>query len=220
MLSQVSSLRSPGLQFMGLLCAWDLPDKTTERAAYSPRGDLHSQRSSRGLLLLLHWQLDSLPMESPGTSSWLWEWRNLSFRTLPLPEPQFPPLDWGVWTRWFPNALATFKSNGVPVEQEHFNITNDTFRECRRWSRFVYSVYGGGNLNSKAQAAWTQRVSAAYLGDALSWAPSLAGDGRQKARPFYSSLVHVLWPSLMGILTDMFDKHILLICVPKALAWA
>ena len=46
--------------------------------------------------------------------------------------------------------------------------------------------------------------------------PSLAGDGRQRARPLYFISVHILWPNLMGILTDMFDKHILLICVPQS----
>lgn len=49
--------------------------------------------------------------------------------------------------------------------------------------------------------------------------PSLAGDGRQGARPLFSSFVNILWPSLMGTPTGMFDKHILLICVPKALEW-
>lgn len=108
----------------------------------------------------------------------------------------------------------------------HFNITSDTFREwnCRRrpWGTFVYS-------GSAVVEIWIPGVQAKFWNPerlcsiprrcpAFHGLPSLAGDGRPRARPLYSSFVDILWPSPMGTLDDMFNKHIPLICVPKALA--
>ena len=50
-----------------LLCPWDLPGKNTEVGChFLLQGIFPTQGLNRRLLVLLHWQADSLPVSPPG----------------------------------------------------------------------------------------------------------------------------------------------------------
>lgn len=85
---------------------------------------------------------------------------------------------------------------------------------------YLFCSSSGKNLNSRCTSKVLEPRRALQNTQEMSFShglPGLAGDGRQPSRPLNSSLVHNLWLSLLGTLNDMFDKHILLICVPRAL---
>ena len=209
---------------MGHLCAWDLPDNITGVCChFLLEGIFPPQRRKPSLLHLLHWRVDSFTTESPGkfhhdlgdeetkaleTST---PWASVSSSLTEGSEPDGFQCLGNFQVQWCSSRI-------------HFNITNDTFREwnSRRWpwGTFVYS-------SSAVVEIWIPGVQAKFWNPEslcsvprrcpfFHGLPSLAGDGRKRARPLYSSSVHVLWPSLMGILTDVFDKHILLVCVPQS----
>ena len=66
--TQVSnSLWPHGIKPFRLLCAWDSPGKITGAGChFLLQGILLTQGSNSGLLCLLHWQADSLPLVPPG----------------------------------------------------------------------------------------------------------------------------------------------------------
>ena len=61
------TLRPLGLYPSRLLCPWDFPGKNTGASCHSLlQGIFRTQGSNSRLLLILHWQADSLPAEPPG----------------------------------------------------------------------------------------------------------------------------------------------------------
>ena len=63
-----NSLRPRGLQPTRLLCPWDSPGMNTGVGCHSVlQGIFPTQGSNPGLLQLLRWQADSLPLVQPGT---------------------------------------------------------------------------------------------------------------------------------------------------------
>ena len=61
------SLRPYGLQTARLLCPWDSPGNNTGVGCHALlQGIFPTQGSNPCLLHLLHWQVGSLPLESPG----------------------------------------------------------------------------------------------------------------------------------------------------------
>ena len=58
---------TPWTQFTRLLCWWDSPGRLLEWAAiFLLQGIFHTQGLNPGLLCLLHWQADSLPLTPLG----------------------------------------------------------------------------------------------------------------------------------------------------------
>lgn len=151
------------------------------------------------------------------------EWRNLGVRPSHSLGFSFFLFELRGWTRRLPTPRQLVSA--MAFYRIHFNVTNDSFREWNSrgwpWGTFVYS-------GSAAMEIWIPGVQAKFWNPerlcsiprrcpSFHGLPSLAWDGRQRARPLYSGFVDILWLSLMGILTDMFDKHIPLIYVPRAL---
>ena len=61
------SLQPYGLQSARLLCPWDSPGKNTTVGNHAFLQEIFpTQRSNHSLLCLLHWQVGSLPLVSPG----------------------------------------------------------------------------------------------------------------------------------------------------------
>ena len=61
------SLQPYGLQSARLLCPWDSPGKNTTVGNHAFLQEIFpTQRSNHSLLCLLHWQVGSLPLASPG----------------------------------------------------------------------------------------------------------------------------------------------------------
>lgn len=82
----------------------------------------------------------------------------------------------------------------------------------------LFQFSSGGNLNSRCPSKVLEPrrlCSIPRRCPSFHGLPRFAGDGRRKARPLYSSFVNILWPSLTGTQTDIFDKYIPLIFVPK-----
>ena len=62
------SLQPHGLQFARLLCPWDFSGKNTGVGChFLPQGIFLTQVLKLCLLLLLHWQTDSLPLRHLGS---------------------------------------------------------------------------------------------------------------------------------------------------------
>ena len=62
-----NSLQPYGLWSSRLLCPWDSPDKNTGVSCYTLlQGIFPTQELKQHLLCLLHWQVGSLPLETPG----------------------------------------------------------------------------------------------------------------------------------------------------------
>lgn len=153
-----------------------------------------------------------------------WEWRNQALELSIRWASSSSSLNQGIGLggfQWPGRLRVQWHSRRI-----HFNITSDTFREwnCRRrpWGTFVYSGSAGVEI-------WIPGVQAKFWNPerlcgipkrcpAFHGLPSLAGDGRPRARPLYSSFVDILWLSPRGSLADTFNKYIPLICVPKAQA--
>jgi len=64
------SVTKSGLYPASLLCPWDFPGKNTGMGChFLLQGIFPTQGLNPHLMCLLHWQVDSLPLSHPGTSS-------------------------------------------------------------------------------------------------------------------------------------------------------
>ena len=63
----LDSLQPSGLLPTRLLCSWDFPSKNTGvDGHFLLQGFFLTQGSNPRLVILLHWQVDSLPLAPPG----------------------------------------------------------------------------------------------------------------------------------------------------------
>ena len=66
-LTHVQLFAAPWIVATMLLCSWDFPGKNTGVGCHALlQGIFLTQGSNPHLLCLLHWQVDSLPLEPPG----------------------------------------------------------------------------------------------------------------------------------------------------------
>ena len=86
-----------------LLCPWNSPGKNTGAGSHSLQRIFLTQGLNLCLLLLLHWQVDSLPLSHLGSLSTILKVKNRVAVSVSVIHPQ----DWvASWEMWSPNLAS------------------------------------------------------------------------------------------------------------------